>query len=131
VLAYHENLSLIINNSGEPTLLPCNILENIEALRVSSSNHEPNMRSLPQSWGGHEFNSLYPLGVRLHNQGQRFTSSANHGSWGSTRRVFRKVFLGKKKIGEHRRQEMEFYSNSSRENSCKDVIHVVEEIIGV
>jgi hypothetical protein len=70
VLDYYENLSLIINNSGEPTLLPCNILENIEALRVRSSIHEPNMRSLPQIWGVHEFNSLYALKVRLNNQGQ-------------------------------------------------------------
>jgi len=67
------------------------------ALRVSSKDHEPNVRSIPQSWGGHKFDSLDPIKVRLYNQGRRFTPFTIHLSCESTRRVFCKVFLGKRK----------------------------------
>jgi hypothetical protein len=35
------------------------------APRVSPSGHEPEVRSLLGSWGGHEFDSFDPLVVRL------------------------------------------------------------------
>jgi len=47
-------------------------------------------------WGVHGLNSLDPLGVRLCNQGWWFTLFTIHGSLGSTQRVFREDFLGKK-----------------------------------
>lgn len=60
--------------------------------RASSTSHERDMTYLPQSWGGHGFESLDLLRIRLCNQGQLFTSFTTHRSWGSTWRVSREDF---------------------------------------
>jgi hypothetical protein len=38
-------------------------------------------------WGGHGFNSLHPLEVRLYNQVRRFTMFTIHGTWGSSVKI--------------------------------------------
>jgi len=50
------------------------------APRVSLIDLEPNVRSLPNSRGGHKFDSLDPIGVRLNNYGRQLTSFTIHES---------------------------------------------------